>query len=144
MFLILSVGGLLRLTCRLHLRLRMLPVLSRGAAPRVCLYGERFGGVSGEALRSTSASSRDTDGLPAGIPIVMAPYDIVTTAYGCGAVAPGQACVILGTTICAEAIVRSIEAAIFQEPQSLLAMGSTCARCRRLRGAKCRSGRPQC
>ncbi len=44
-------------------------------------------------------------GLPPGLPVVMAPYDIAATAYGSGAVRPGQACVILGTTICAEAIV---------------------------------------
>lgn len=46
-------------------------------------------------------------GLQAGIPVVMAPYDIVTTAFGCGAALPGQACVILGTTICAETITSS-------------------------------------
>jgi xylulokinase len=43
-------------------------------------------------------------GIPAGTRCVMAPYDIITTAYGVGACVPGQACVILGTTICAEAI----------------------------------------
>jgi xylulokinase len=47
--------------------------------------------------------------LPLGIPVVMAPYDIVTTAYGCGVSLAGQACVILGTTICAEAITASLD-----------------------------------
>jgi len=47
-------------------------------------------------------------GLQAGIPIVIAPYDIVSTAYGSGAALNGQACVILGTTICAEAITESL------------------------------------
>ena len=39
-------------------------------------------------------------GVPAGIPVVMAPYDIVATAAGSGAVRPGDAFAILGTTIC--------------------------------------------
>ncbi len=43
-------------------------------------------------------------GLPSGITVVMAPYDIVSTAYGAGVTLPGQACLILGTTICAETI----------------------------------------
>ncbi len=47
--------------------------------------------------------------LPAGLPVVMAPYDIVTTAYGSGAVQAGQACVILGTTICAEVLCSAID-----------------------------------
>jgi erythritol kinase len=48
-------------------------------------------------------------GIAPDTPIVMAPYDIVTTAYGCGTVRPGQACVILGTTICTEIITSSID-----------------------------------
>ena len=46
--------------------------------------------------------------LQAGIPVVIAPYDIVSTAYGSGAALNGQACVILGTTICAEVITESL------------------------------------
>lgn len=37
--------------------------------------------------------------LPAGLPVVMAPFDIPATALGIGAVTPGQACTILGTTM---------------------------------------------
>ncbi|MGN9839263.1 FGGY family carbohydrate kinase [Nonomuraea sp. H19] len=37
--------------------------------------------------------------LPAGLPVVMAPFDIPATALGIGAVAPGQACTVLGTTL---------------------------------------------
>lgn len=48
-------------------------------------------------------------GVPAHIPVVMAPYDIVTTALGCGVTLPGQACAILGTTICTETITNSID-----------------------------------
>lgn len=39
-------------------------------------------------------------GLTPALPCVMAPYDIVTTATGSGATAPGDAFAILGTTIC--------------------------------------------
>jgi erythritol kinase (D-erythritol 1-phosphate-forming) len=39
-------------------------------------------------------------GLPATTPVVVAPYDIVATATGSGAVVPGDAFAILGTTIC--------------------------------------------
>ncbi|WP_188191700.1 FGGY-family carbohydrate kinase [Nonomuraea sp. SYSU D8015] len=46
-------------------------------------------------------------GLPAGTPVVMAPYDIAATALGAGAVTTGQACGILGTTLCTEVVVDS-------------------------------------
>ncbi|MFG2058455.1 FGGY family carbohydrate kinase [Micromonospora sp. NPDC048930] len=42
--------------------------------------------------------------LPAGTPVVAAPYDIAATAIGVGAVRPGQACAILGTTLCTEVV----------------------------------------
>jgi xylulokinase len=45
-------------------------------------------------------------GLPAGTPVVMAPYDIAATALGSGAVRTGQACAILGTTLCVESLVE--------------------------------------
>ncbi|MEV4012414.1 FGGY-family carbohydrate kinase [Nonomuraea angiospora] len=48
-------------------------------------------------------------GLPAGTPVVMAPYDIAATALGAGAVRAGQACGILGTTLCTEVIVDSAD-----------------------------------
>ncbi|TDD66161.1 carbohydrate kinase [Actinomadura darangshiensis] len=44
-------------------------------------------------------------GLPAGLPVVLAPYDIASTAIGVGAVDTGQACTILGTTLCTEMVV---------------------------------------
>ncbi|MDP4502898.1 FGGY-family carbohydrate kinase [Nonomuraea turcica] len=47
--------------------------------------------------------------LTPGTPVVMAPYDIAATALGAGAVAPGQACGILGTTLCTEVVVGSPE-----------------------------------
>lgn len=48
-------------------------------------------------------------GLRAGIPVVMAPYDILTTATGCGSVHAGEGCLILGTTLCAEILVGAPE-----------------------------------
>lgn len=50
-------------------------------------------------------------GLPAGLPIVMSSYDIASTAIGVGAVAPGQACSILGTTLCTEIVADTVTTA---------------------------------
>ncbi|MGY2744221.1 FGGY family carbohydrate kinase [Pseudarthrobacter sp. O4] len=47
-------------------------------------------------------------GLPAGLPVVMSSYDIASTAIGVGAVTPGQACCILGTTLCTEIITDQV------------------------------------
>ncbi len=57
-------------------------------------------------------------GLEASLPVVMAPYDIVATAYGAGAVSPGQSCLILGTTLCAETFLH--RAAPRTEPQGTM------------------------
>ncbi|MFD5248155.1 FGGY family carbohydrate kinase [Amycolatopsis sp. NPDC058340] len=54
----------------------------------------------GELTREAAAEL----GLPAGTPAVMGPYDIAATAIGAGAVTPGQACTILGTTLCTEVV----------------------------------------
>lgn len=48
-------------------------------------------------------------GLPADLPVVMAPYDLVSTAVGAGAVAPGQGSVILGTTLCAQTVRDTVD-----------------------------------
>ncbi|MFH0518459.1 FGGY family carbohydrate kinase [Streptomyces sp. M41] len=48
-------------------------------------------------------------GLPAGLPVVMAPYDIAATARGVGVVDPGQACAILGTTLCTEVVRPNVD-----------------------------------
>ena len=61
-------------------------------------------------------------GIPAGTPVVLAPYDIVATAVGCGATDPGQAACILGTTLCTETVVAAPD--ISGEPSGLtLALG---------------------
>ncbi|MEV3927613.1 FGGY-family carbohydrate kinase [Actinomadura coerulea] len=50
-------------------------------------------------------AAADELGLPEGLPVVLAPYDIASTAIGVGAVDTGQACTILGTTLCTETVV---------------------------------------
>jgi erythritol kinase (D-erythritol 1-phosphate-forming) len=47
-------------------------------------------------------------GLPAGLPVVMSPYDVASTAIGVGAVSDGQACSILGTTLCTEIVMNQV------------------------------------
>ena len=46
------------------------------------------------------ADVADKTGLRAGIPVTIAPYDVVATAVGSGATTPGDAFCILGTTLC--------------------------------------------
>lgn len=64
------------------------------------------GGGLVAALTAQAASELN---IAPGTPAVMAPYDIVSTAYGAGAALPGQACLILGTTICAEALTSDLD-----------------------------------
>jgi len=51
----------------------------------------------------TASAAREL-GLPEGTPVVLAPYDVAATAIGVGAVGAGQACTILGTTLCTEIV----------------------------------------
>jgi xylulokinase len=51
----------------------------------------------------TASAAREL-GLPEGTPVVLAPYDVASTAIGVGAVGTGQACTILGTTLCTEIV----------------------------------------
>lgn len=60
-------------------------------------------------VSALSASAAEAVGLPAGLPVVIAPYDIVATAIGAGATAPGQACGILGTTLCTEVVTDRVD-----------------------------------
>ena len=48
-------------------------------------------------------------GIQSGVPIIAAPYDIAATAIGLGAVEPGQAVSILGTTLCNEVVVDAVD-----------------------------------
>ncbi|MFI0479789.1 FGGY family carbohydrate kinase [Actinomadura sp. 9N215] len=69
-----------------------------------------------------TGAAADELGLPPGIPVVLAPYDIASTAIGVGAVGAGQACTILGTTLCTETVVDAPR--LTGEPSGLtVAMG---------------------
>ncbi|UQA91695.1 FGGY-family carbohydrate kinase [Streptomyces halobius] len=62
-----------------------------------------------ERIAELTADASAQLGLPAGLPVVMAPYDIAATARGVGVVNPGQACGILGTTLCTEIVRTEID-----------------------------------
>lgn len=61
-----------------------------------------------ERLRERAAAEL---GVPAGLPVVLAPYDVAATAIGAGAVSSGQACAILGTTLCTEIVQDTVSSA---------------------------------
>jgi erythritol kinase (D-erythritol 1-phosphate-forming) len=68
--------------------------------PDILQDDQRVGRLSEEAASQL--------GLPAGLPVVIASYDIAATAVGVGAVAAGQSCSILGTTLCTEVVVDHV------------------------------------
>ncbi len=55
------------------------------------------------------ARAAEATGLPEGLPVIMAPFDVAATAIGCGAVEPGQACSILGTTLCTQVMLDHVD-----------------------------------
>ncbi|HLU72082.1 MAG TPA: FGGY-family carbohydrate kinase [Nonomuraea sp.] len=87
---------------------------ARRYAPELLeLFGLEWAGrllpeIRDDTRRTAGLSRRAAGqlGLPEGTPVVLAPYDIVTTALGAGVVRPGQACGILGTTLCVETLVE--------------------------------------
>ena len=68
--------------------------------PDVLANDKRVGELSSKAASEL--------GLPSGLPVVMSPYDVASTAIGVGAVSDGQACSILGTTICTEVVMDHV------------------------------------
>lgn len=62
-----------------------------------------------DRARPLSAEAASLVGLPPGTPVVMASYDIAATSIGAGAVLTGQACSILGTTLCTEVVTDRID-----------------------------------
>jgi erythritol kinase (D-erythritol 1-phosphate-forming) len=68
--------------------------------PDVLSNDQRVGSLHSKAAKEL--------GLPAGLPVVMAPYDVVSTAIGVGVTAAGEACSILGTTLCTEVVVNDV------------------------------------
>ena len=57
-----------------------------------------------DRIADLSHSAASELGLAAGTPVVMASYDVISTAIGSGTTEPGQACTILGTTVCTEVV----------------------------------------
>ena len=68
--------------------------------PRLRGDYERVGALTPEAAIEL--------GLAADTPVVMSSYDIASTAIGVGAVLAGQACSILGTTLCTEVVTDDV------------------------------------
>lgn len=62
-----------------------------------------------DSVAELTPSAAAAIGVAAGTPVVMAPYDIAATAIGSGATAPGAACSILGTTLCTEVLVDTVD-----------------------------------
>ncbi|WP_294567762.1 FGGY-family carbohydrate kinase [uncultured Arthrobacter sp.] len=62
-----------------------------------------------DRTRPLAPAAASEVGLPAGTPVVMSSYDIASTSIGAGAVLPGQACSILGTTLCTEVVIDRID-----------------------------------
>lgn len=61
------------------------------------------------AVAPLTESAAQQLNLKPGIDVVIAPYDIVTMAYGSSATSAGKACVILGTTLSTEVITTSLD-----------------------------------
>ena len=57
-----------------------------------------------QRVGSLQAAAAQELGLPTGLPVVLAPYDVVSTAIGAGATRPGQSSSILGTTLCTQTV----------------------------------------
>ncbi len=53
----------------------------------------------------TTAQASSQTGLPPGIPVIAGSIDVAAVALGLGVVKPGDACSILGTTICNETVI---------------------------------------
>ncbi|WP_103341478.1 FGGY-family carbohydrate kinase [Amycolatopsis sp. CA-126428] len=62
-----------------------------------------------DRVQKLTAEAAGLLGLPAGLPVVLAPYDIASTAIGSGATEPGHASCVLGTTLCTEVLVDSVD-----------------------------------
>lgn len=82
------------------------PVAGGYSADLLDLYGlEEAERLLPPVVAGHVAALTATDvGLAPGVPVVLAPYDVATSAFGSGAVAPGDAAAVLGTTFLAGAL----------------------------------------
>ncbi|MEV1295144.1 FGGY family carbohydrate kinase [Pseudonocardia sp. NPDC049635] len=99
-----------------------------------------------DRVRPLTASAGARLGVPAGTPVLLAPYDIVATAAGSGTTRPGQAVSVLGTTLCTEVVTAGLD--LTGPPHGLTLAparpGATCGRSRRWPGARSSTGWPGC
>ncbi|WP_049575520.1 FGGY-family carbohydrate kinase [Streptomyces sp. SBT349] len=70
-----------------------------------------------EQIAGLTAQTAAALGVEAGTPVVLAPYDIVSTALGTGSTTAGQATCVLGTTLCTEVLIDAPDPAA--EPSGL-------------------------
>jgi xylulokinase len=84
---------------------RLLDLFGLGEAAR--LLPEVLG--DGRRAAPLRAEAAEALGLPAGLPVVMAPYDVASTAIGAGAASAGTGCAILGTTLCTEIVREGVD-----------------------------------
>lgn len=64
---------------------------------------------NGTRVAELQAQAAAQVGLPEGLPVVIAPFDIPVTAIGIGAIDPGQACTILGTTLSSDIVLDAFD-----------------------------------
>ncbi|MGX6604967.1 FGGY family carbohydrate kinase [Micromonosporaceae bacterium Da 78-11] len=62
-----------------------------------------------QRVRPLGPDAAQRTGLPVGTPVVLCPYDVAATAIGVGAIRPGQAASILGTTLCTEVVTAAAD-----------------------------------
>ncbi len=62
-----------------------------------------------DVIGSVNTAAAAECGIPVGTPVVAGAIDVVATAVGTGLSAAGESCVILGTTLCSEALINSAE-----------------------------------
>lgn len=74
---------------------------------------------SAESVTPLLPSLAEAIGVPAGTPVILAPYDVVATAAGAGSIEPGDAFCIFGTTLCTGVVTAD---ALVKTPQSGLTL----------------------
>lgn len=91
------------------------PATRRYSDELFALYGMEWArrllpGPLGDTARAAPLTGRAVAelGLAPGTPAVLSSYDIASTAIGVGAVTEGQACTILGTTLCTEVVATGV------------------------------------
>lgn len=62
---------------------------------------------SSAVIGQVTAQAAGQTGLPAGTPVIAGSIDVAAVAVGMGVYQPGDACTIVGTTLCNEVILRS-------------------------------------